>query len=846
MRSTILFLYLFASTLTPTLASLSCAAGFGSPRKSRVISEDRINDGYCDCPLDAADEPLTDACSGSVVGGWAGVSGTAEQRCVLSENWFLEGGDYHPAALSPRLSTTSLPMLLSPTITCPQQPNKNLPLSRLNDGICDCCDGADEPTSGVDCPDICEEVLAEERALRAKLEQDFAAGYAKRQEQLQTYRELVEKTKGEMNAIELQLRTVNDKLDEANTAMDDLKRKAAERRLDVVENFVTGTSEISSMFQSLSNDELSSFIVHSCQLAGEMEDAANDESTCVPLRLAGLDLGLAWGQEDYNTGEFNIEFLTETDQMLLANILDHNAREGEDPAWSADGVANSGGSPGRRRLDEYDEYPDEYDMYDDDYRYEEDEDDIEEVEPPSYSRRHLSHRHRRHMSAEETAKKKEMEDEILNASFSTWRKAFLNRAEELEALLNEIEEQQKEEVGAEVEVAAEEEAEGEEIEASTDAEEHRTSTSHPSVDPMAIPMIRSSISRRKEMIQKGLEFAASATLLVKAVAAGDGADQTRKQLLGLASMTLYHSKISTGELWKILAATVPQLNDDASSLNKESCASPLAAICPPRTVERNNVFLPPPTILQTAEAMCELAASGVAAKLCASDDEEIPSEIPDGYYGYYLIRPRTDADSLTRVFASLNSGDTNRPEISALENKIKDIDSNRKSLEKKLKDLEDDIGGKDGTKYGPNGELHYLRNDCLDVIAGKYIYEVCLFGKASQKEKGGHSSTSLGNWRGIEIDEATGDRLLKWENGLKCWNGPSRSATVHVTCGAETKMISAEEPDTCRYVLEMEAPFACDDGLKARLALYRPQAAWTRCLSSRQGPSIISRACTLL
>jgi hypothetical protein len=26
----------------------------------------------------------------------------------------------------------------------------------------------------------------------------------------------------------------------------------------------------------------------------------------------------------------------------------------------------------------------------------------------------------------------------------------------------------------------------------------------------------------------------------------------------------------------------------------------------------------------------------------------------------------------------------------------------------------------------------------------------------------------------------------------------------------------------------------------------RPQAAWTRCLSSRQGPSIISRACTLL
>jgi protein kinase C substrate 80K-H len=110
---------------------------------------------------------------------------------------------------------------------------------------------------------------------------------------------------------------------------------------------------------------------------------------------------------------------------------------------------------------------------------------------------------------------------------------------------------------------------------------------------------------------------------------------------------------------------------------------------------------------------------------------------------------------------------------------------------------------------GENGELHSMADQCYSVLAGKYTYEVCVFGRASQKEgKGG--GTTLGNWRGIERDEESGDRVMK------C---PQRSATVFVTCGAEHKLLSADEPDTCRYVFEMESPIGCDDVYKAKMGL---------------------------
>jgi protein kinase C substrate 80K-H len=156
--------------------------------------------------------------------------------------------------------------------------------------------------------------------------------------------------------------------------------------------------------------------------------------------------------------------------------------------------------------------------------------------------------------------------------------------------------------------------------------------------------------------------------------------------------------------------------------------------------------------------------------------------------------------------------------MKSLEGKKRDAENEKRELDKAVNDIWKEIGGKDGSEMGENGELHAMADKCYDVVAGKYTYEMCVFGRASQKEGGG-GGTSLGNWKGMERNAETGQRVLIWDNGQKCWNGPKRSATVYVNCGAETKVLSADEPDTCRYVFEMESPIGCDSDYKARMGL---------------------------
>ena len=63
-------------------------------------------------------------------------------------------------------------------------------------------------------------------------------------------------------------------------------------------------------------------------------------------------------------------------------------------------------------------------------------------------------------------------------------------------------------------------------------------------------------------------------------------------------------------------------------------------------------------------------------------------------------------------------------------------------------------------------------NSLCPLQVDKYTYEVCPYGKASQKE--GHSSTSLGTWSGLEEN---GTRMA-FKNGQGCWQGPARSISV--------------------------------------------------------------------
>eukprot|EP00598_Pedospumella_elongata_P005552 CAMPEP_0184969722 /NCGR_PEP_ID=MMETSP1098-20130426/2413_1 /TAXON_ID=89044 /ORGANISM="Spumella elongata, Strain CCAP 955/1" /LENGTH=611 /DNA_ID=CAMNT_0027491533 /DNA_START=1 /DNA_END=1836 /DNA_ORIENTATION=+ len=98
-----------------------------------------INDGFCDC-VDKSDEPGTSACQGTVF------------HCINKGYKTVK-----------------------------------IPSSRVDDQVCDCCDGSDEGRVA-NCPNMCDEVAASERAQLAKVTSDYKIGSAIRANLIQTVR----------------------------------------------------------------------------------------------------------------------------------------------------------------------------------------------------------------------------------------------------------------------------------------------------------------------------------------------------------------------------------------------------------------------------------------------------------------------------------------------------------------------------------------------------------------------------------------------------------------------------------------------------------------------------------
>jgi len=132
--------------------------------------------------------------------------------------------------------------------------------------------------------------------------------------------------------------------------------------------------------------------------------------------------------------------------------------------------------------------------------------------------------------------------------------------------------------------------------------------------------------------------------------------------------------------------------------------------------------------------------------------------------------------------------------------------------EDKKRELEREITGAEKfleMDFGKNNEFVALHEQCYEYTDREYTYKLCLFQKCTQRNKNGGSETSLGVWG--HWDGPVDDRYsqMKYENGEKCWNGPSRSTTVKLKCGAEEKVTAAMEPNRCEYLMEFITSTVC-------------------------------------
>lgn len=136
-------------------------------------------------------------------------------------------------------------------------------------------------------------------------------------------------------------------------------------------------------------------------------------------------------------------------------------------------------------------------------------------------------------------------------------------------------------------------------------------------------------------------------------------------------------------------------------------------------------------------------------------------------------------------------------EYEHLSQKARDMSKEYKNLKSEMEELEDKLS----TDFGKDNIFIPLSEACIEAFKDKYTYEICPFGSANQVEGG--SRVSLGKFSRME------DGKMKFTDGQKCWQGPARSITVDISCGATDKLDAVTEPSRCTYAAHLKTPAAC-------------------------------------
>lgn len=240
-------------------------------------------------------------------------------------------------------------------------------------------------------------------------------------------------------------------------------------------------------------------------------------------------------------------------------------------------------------------------------------------------------------------------------------------------------------------------------------------------------------------------------------------------------------------------------------------------------VDEGDVYEPPLDALEYPDEAADNSDDVSAPVKGEESSTSAPLEIDLGLIGSFkawiaetlakLLGKPADAAELQRVRATV---DSIRSQYEAAKNAFETAAASVYALKTEREGLETKVN----RSYGPEDVFARLVDQCVEAHVDKYVYKVCPFHQAEQLEDG--HGPRLGSWKGFDD---SGEHML-FDNGEVCWQGPTRSMSVRIRCGATETLTKVAEPSRCEYTAEMTTPAACSEDrvMELRAAIAAKQA----------------------